>query len=678
MATPRVHLRILSGERRAAERQAGAKPLSVAARFDDGTTHSASLTTSSPGTLLLAIDGKQPAPDARLTALLVSDFSTIECGKEWSLLDRTRAISEAIYIIRHRDQEKLRQFEGLVAPEVFFYSSHYRLFDLETDKDAEGVSQILTALKDCPIPIEASVRFDENSIPVTLDFSSNSSDLSQLDLKIDPDDGPFFPLGEVILDFNFLSVRYLIPAKVGPHDKDFGFASAELGSCVLSVSGRSHDRYTCDQPVTVGSKRSDQIHCTLTEISPEGGTFNSTVTLPASISVDRCYIESDSSRVAIQVFQIQKLGGGVSRARFRFERKAGTFDARVSGFFFKSLSGRSVARDERNYEQLLDLYHATGCVPAGTQTREIWEDNSKRAWRSLDKELYGNCVLYKGRDGAAHFSIGALPLSRGTIYAHSLAGLISLEAGVGLSEQMVLTQTWLAFVPGAQYYSGSYRKTSKLSSRIHVNFSYGLEPKAQIILHTLTLWNPEVIPQKKSEFVFEFTDTWPDNVTSLRPDCGGAIGCLVGSPGLSAPGHNIRYVLCSRKNGEGMVGAAIVHHFPDLSTCTNFLNHSFLITSVSDVEAVEINSALLGFLRESDRATCPARASILLGVGPIDREFEAIASPPGQEYKPVFWTFTPQEELNCINISLAKASYNLCRKYGNAGLEAYAQTSLFS
>jgi hypothetical protein len=275
-------------------------------------------------------------------------------------------------------------------------------------------------------------------------------------------------------------------------------------------------------------------------------------------------------------------------------------------------------------------------------------------------------------------SAALLPFSKSSIYCHSVASEQSITGALGLSEQMVLTQAWLSFLPESDYYSGSYRTTSRLSTRLHTNFSSGLKPQNQVIMHTLCLWNPMQTTQPESTYSFEEVTNLDEHIIQNLGDKKIMVDCLTGPPALDVVNHTIRYLICRESKKGRAVALAALHSYEDLSSATNFMNQSFLIPLQLDATALDLNLELINYLKRNFGDDSICRASIVLGTGPINMPLPAFEYDKGYDYRSVFWTFTPREDLNCLNLSLARASYNLCRKYGAEGVEAYAKTTLFS
>jgi hypothetical protein len=225
-----------------------------------------------------------------------------------------------------------------------------------------------------------------------------------------------------------------------------------------------------------------------------------------------------------------------------------------------------------------------------------------------------------------------------------------------MMDQLILSLAWAHLTPEVKYYSGSFAKSSKFTTRIFVSFDNQTSPKNQIILHTHRLFPSGKSPAKKirEQFIFELKHDLFSY--ELNPEVRATMRLLSQSNPILKDFHKIVHYQIVNRNNNRICGYILDHNSPERFTGGDVFQYCWVFVSDMSVSLKELSEELRFDSRFSKKVI-----QLVLGDGTSSPP-EAIGDTDNEV--PAFWTFTPNVELGPIIGSICKSVYTVLKKYG--------------
>lgn len=548
----------------------------------------------------------------------------------------------ATIVFESYNYSSILEYEKLTLPEIFLKFSRYRLFLLKNEADLDLVSRHLTELKDFPVAVECALHIGNVTISGKFDFTSERRELDVIEISLNVDNVKSSVGKDCIVAYEFLGARYLSRAVIVAVDSDFKIASLSLSSTLLTITARQYDRYECDLE-TRFTFESNSYVARMVDFSVTGCTLKvlSDIKLPVKGKVI-LNISTLDIKLSAEIVSLRE-----ERVGLRFLKKVDQFSA-LRKLLLSVLPPEIIARSEANYSQFIELYKKVGY--SSQKDEEGWREKTKNAWRLQDQLLPANAT--GGLEGTRLVSsTGTLPMGAHLLYGHSFCMTKTAVAAGTFLKQALNSLAYCELVPGAHFYSGSYAKNSRFTTRLHVAFDQIAHPDRQTIIHAQQLFPSEVKLDRKPIQLKPLEDT---DLKFLHPKLLPIFSLLSHPHPLFKDLHTLECFLVSCESDEESRALVIRNITPSNFTAADMFGFTWIFSASGKCDLKKLVFAL--------------RSHELF----FDKSFEVIGFDGSDNLpefdvpdykKPAFWTFNHKDDFGPIIASMSRSIYSILRKY---------------
>lgn len=315
-------------------------------------------------------------------------------------------------------------------------------------------------------------------------------------------------------------------------------------------------------------------------------------------------------------------------------------------------------REPAHYTEFYALYCKIGYLPK-EQAASLFEQ-VKATWQQQDNLIPGSCTggWYKGELVS---SLGTLPISAQVAYGHSFCMDKSLSGILTMLPQMVRSATLATQMPGIKYYAGSYKNSSRFTSKFYTIPSENNQPTGQLFIQSLDLTPAKALSEAKP---------YPYQLEAIKLDTiqlPVATSTLIKLLGEAHPTlekvHQIKlYAIKSTQDGKTQA-IVIYQDSPTHFTAIDIFKRSWVILN----DANQAGTDICAFLRSQHQFK-----SQTLELLTADAKETPIYTGPDHAV-PRCWVFSPVELIPQLKKYLFTTISRLLSKYPAAQLEKVYQ-----
>jgi len=634
-------LKLISGERRKARRSKANDLVELIVGKD--LAYKCELTSYTLGRIAMSVDEPAHIKLGTQYDIQVKNDDKLIVSGNWKLTSLRPEGKKTLISFEHSQFPIISSFEKYCLPDLFLKQSRYRLFSFSTQSDLELINKHLTEVKDFPVQVPCRIHREEKSVFATFDFSSERSNLDVLEFST-----KFvseFRVGEKIdIEYDFLGTRYIFSTSLNSTDSDFDIIEVALPAHILAVTARHYDRYKCEIPAMIRMEK-DTVPCKIINGSATGCYVVFENSHAGKVG-EKVSISEKSNQLDLEGVLVSFRPG---KARVKFLNRQPRAHS-VAKFLRVILPEDVVFRSPDLYSKFLELYKKVGYSEPDNE--EKWRNATVESWRIQDEIIPGSCT--GGLEGDSVISSqGTIPWGTKVAYLHSVCMIKTAKAAITLLTQTTFSLAAAEIYSNIEFYSASYAKRSRFTTRLHTAFELNPHPDRQTILHTQQLFPNEkpVVEASRlclleiSEADLMLLDKKVREIFELISDSHSAIkdvlkvstyvGFLKGAPDSK--------VLIIKNDRPDRFTAANIFGITWIFSCTDNVS---LATIVKEIRLHPL------FLNSPFEVVNQNGSENFPDFGLSDVE------------KPAFFTFTHKDDFGPILASLFRAFYSIFKKYG--------------
>jgi hypothetical protein len=590
--------------------------------------------------LICSLDKSIGSPGLKAVQLL-SQSETVVLNGDWKFLNERIEDGIKVLVFEHPNRKIFTKFSESISPKTTFHVSRHRVLFLEQDKDEIG--RLITSIKDLPFKLlcRGSVRNDH--FPMTLDFESGAAVLDTFEFSL-PKQVEIGIGDEIAIEFNFLSIRYLFISTVLEIDRVFDLLSVSIPENFLTTNGRNYDRWPADIEceLFIADSRYKGV---VTELSPTGcfvfTEFKAlkkdehvTLRIPAIDALFQCQIRS-----------IRSLKIGLA-----FTQCVRSDLARLASL---SIVPPLVSRKKSEYDEFLKLHFEVGYLQKEQHSNRKEVESIFKVWETQDSELPGSTLGSRNDEGLIA-SLGVIPVSANSIYAHSLAMKKSLVSISTVSELLSRSFWWAEFLGDLKYYIGAAKTKSKFSTRLLTTFD--AQPHLEnIAFDALKIALRDGFHDGLAEPEYRLLEVKICDVDLRRRNK--LFGSMCVSSEFLSDLHGIK--IYSVQSRDGQIAGYLIHHFAKPGHTASNIFNTAIYFGIDNEPILNLQHLIFSTSR----------------LIPTPDSLEVVKSgievPKGFELNAIIkhWYVIEKNDFAAVLPSISKVLFSVIRKYGEEAID---------